>query len=122
MKKHNRQEGFTLVEVLIAMFLLVTALLGTAAVTATVINGNAFSSRMTQATTLAQEKVEEIMAMPYASIGSQSGQDTPMTSYSRSWSVASNSPAAHMATIEVNVTFPWKGSDRTVSITTVRSR
>ena len=120
MKNFNRQDGFTLVEILIAMFILVTALLGTAAVTATVINGNAFSSRMTQATTLAQEKMEELLGTGYDIM--QSGSDTEQSVYDRVWSVSKDSPMEGMATIDVEVTFPWKGQDREVSISTLRSQ
>ena len=114
-----RSNGFTLVEVLIAMFLLVTALLGTAAVTTTVIKGNSFSNRMTQATTLAQDKMEELKGMSYASM--TSGNDTPSAGFQRTWTVTPDSPAADMATIVVTVTFPWNGT-RTVTLSTLRSQ
>lgn len=117
MRNLKKETGFTLIEVLIAMFLLVTALLGTAAVTTTVINGNAFSNRMTLATTLAQDKMEELLGMGYGSMSS--GSDTQQSVYDRTWTVTPNSPAAGMTTIEVDVDFPWKGI-RTVSIATLR--
>jgi type IV pilus assembly protein PilV len=120
MKRTEHDSGFTLVEVLIAMFLLVTALLGTAAVTATVIQGNSFSNRMTEATTLAQDKMEELRGMSYDDM--TSGSDTCDTLYTRTWTVTTDSPATDTATVEVEVVFPWKGENRTVSVATIRLR
>lgn len=58
-KKSNRQ-GFTLLEVLIAMFILTVAILALVSVTVTVIKGNASNKMVTTATTLAKDQLETL--------------------------------------------------------------
>ncbi len=62
---HNNK-GFTLVEILVAISILGIALLGLVSVTVMVIKSNSFSKTMTTATTLADDKMEELKktAMP----------------------------------------------------------
>ncbi|HOE23134.1 MAG TPA: prepilin-type N-terminal cleavage/methylation domain-containing protein [Smithellaceae bacterium] len=58
-KKRDRQ-GFTLLEVLIAMFILTVAILALVSVTVTVIKGNASNKMVTTATTLAKDQLETL--------------------------------------------------------------
>ncbi len=62
------RSGFTLLEVLIAVVILSLGLLGLSAMTIATIRGQAFSEKMTTATNLAQEKMEEIKSSDYTSI------------------------------------------------------
>nr|HDO80263.1 prepilin-type N-terminal cleavage/methylation domain-containing protein [Candidatus Bathyarchaeota archaeon] len=57
--------GFSLLEVMIAFVILAIGLLGLAALQVTAIRGNAFSSGMTFATMLAQQKLEELKGLPF---------------------------------------------------------
>ncbi|NQU03003.1 MAG: prepilin-type N-terminal cleavage/methylation domain-containing protein [Syntrophaceae bacterium] len=113
----HRQSGFTLVEVLVAIFVLVVGLLGVISVATTVINGNAFGKRITVATTLAQDKMEELKGTAYSSIAS--GSDTQESLYTRTWTVTPDSPAAGMKAIDVSVTFPWKDTPHDVTLKTI---
>ncbi len=90
----RRSRGFTLIEIMIAIFLLVVAMLGVISVTVMVIKGNSFSKTMTTATTLAADKMEELKNTAYASV--VSGNDTQETLYTRTWVVTNNSPATGM--------------------------
>ncbi|MBW2674403.1 MAG: prepilin-type N-terminal cleavage/methylation domain-containing protein [Deltaproteobacteria bacterium] len=117
MNKIDNSSGFTLVEVMIAIFILVVGLLGVAGVATTVINGNTFSKEITTATTLAQDKMEELKGTAYASI--TTGSDTQESIYTRTWTVTSNSPVTGMKTIEVAVAFSWKGSAHNVTLKTM---
>jgi len=117
MNKIANSSGFTLVEILIAMFIFVVGLLGVAGVATTVINGNAFSKKITTATTLAQNKMEEIKGTAYPSIAS--GSDTQETIYTRTWTVTSDSPVTGMKTIDIVVAFSWKGSPHNVTLQTM---
>lgn len=65
MKKPYRQSGFTMVEMLIAMTILSIALIGLAKISTSVIRTNSFSESYTIATTLAQDKLEEIMNLNF---------------------------------------------------------
>jgi prepilin-type N-terminal cleavage/methylation domain-containing protein len=63
------QNGFTLIEVFIAIFLLTVSLLGTAALTTGVIRGNQASRNLTTATALAESCLEENRRVGYSNAG-----------------------------------------------------
>jgi len=58
--KKKDTQGFTLLEVLIAMFILTVAILALVSVTITVIKGNASNKMVTTATTLAKDQLETL--------------------------------------------------------------
>jgi type IV pilus assembly protein PilV len=66
----GNQDGFTLIEIFIAIVLLTVGLLGTAALTTGVVRGNVSSRNMTTATAIAQSCFEENRRVGYASAGS----------------------------------------------------
>jgi prepilin-type N-terminal cleavage/methylation domain-containing protein len=129
MNKIANSNGFTLIEVMIAIFIFTVALLGVAGMAATVINGNAFSKEITTATILAQDKMEELENLGYSGMPSS---DTTTTEdynsitdypiYKRVTDVDVDSPAAGMKTIEVKVEFPWKGVAHNVTLKTLMAR
>lgn len=65
MKKHH--QGFTLLEVIIALFVFTLGILGVAAMQLRSIHGNASGMRLTEATAQAQDIIETIMQEPYIS-------------------------------------------------------
>ncbi|MEI8173706.1 MAG: prepilin-type N-terminal cleavage/methylation domain-containing protein [Deltaproteobacteria bacterium] len=118
------QKGFTLIEVMIAIFLLAVALLGLASVTTSVIKGNSSSQTLTTATTLAKDKMEELKATSFTALSTTGSPDyasadgTVQASasgsyYTRTWGVAGTDPK----TITVIVTWSF---GRTVELKTIR--
>lgn len=65
MKKNNSQNGFTLVEVLIALLVLTIGILGAAAMQVSAINWNSNAFRLTEAATWAGDRNETLMTLPY---------------------------------------------------------
>jgi prepilin-type N-terminal cleavage/methylation domain-containing protein len=65
----GKQNGFTLIEVFIAIFLLTVSLLGTAALTTGVIRANKASRNITTATALAESCLQENRRVGYSSAG-----------------------------------------------------
>ncbi len=65
MKILRNKKGFTLLEILVALTLLATALLGMAGLTAALMQGNTFSNRLTVAATLAQDRLEDLTKLGY---------------------------------------------------------
>jgi prepilin-type N-terminal cleavage/methylation domain-containing protein len=61
----NDHTGFTIIEVLIAMALLSFGLLSVASMQVAAVQVNKDSQRLSLVTTLVQDKVEELMALPF---------------------------------------------------------
>jgi len=119
----NSPAGFTLLEVLLAIAILSVALLGMATLTGSIIGYNQLADQTTTATTLAQDKIEELKNTSYDSIsqGTESNIDAnanPVGIYDRETKVA-NSPATNMKTITVTVTWNWKGNSHDVALKTI---
>jgi len=109
-------------EVLMAMFLLAIGLLGVAGLTVGSIRGNLFSHKLTTAMTLAQEKMEDIKRLGYASADTSQGTEgygsiPNYPPYKRVISVSSNTPAVGMKTVEVKIY--WDADARSVALNTI---
>ena len=78
-KSAQNEIGFTLIELFTAIFLLTTGLLGTAALTASVIRGNVAGRNQTTATAIAQSCFQENRRVGYTNAGtSSSGNGCPI--------------------------------------------
>ena len=79
LKTAQNKKGFTLIELFTAIFLLTTGLLGTAALTASVIRGNVAGRNQTTATAIAQSCFQENRRVGYTNVGtSSSGNGCPI--------------------------------------------
>src|SRR4030042_1311161 len=108
----KKSEGFTLLEVMIALVILSVGLLGLGALQRVAIKTNAFSSEMTYATMIAQQQAEILKSLPFTdanltaateanphtAVGSSKG-----VQYAISWTVTDNSPATDMKIINISV-------------------
>lgn len=116
--------GFTIIEVLIAIVILSIALLGMAGLTMGIMTGNDHSKQLTTATTLAQDKMEEIRRLGYSAMPSA---DTATTEdynsissyplYKRVTATTVNSPSSGMKTITVTVY--WNSDARSSELKTI---
>lgn len=120
----QNEKGFTLLEILIAILILSIGLLGMASLTVGIINGNRFSKDMATATTLAQEKMEEVrrlgyLGMPATNTTTTEGYNsiTGYPDYKRETRTDVNTPAAGMMTI--TVTTYWDSDTHTVVLNTI---
>ena len=64
-KREKSQWGFTTLELLIAISILMVGLLGVASMQVSGIRGNYFSANTTMGLTLAEDKMEELLALNY---------------------------------------------------------
>lgn len=118
----RNSKGFTLVEVMVAIAILSIALLGLVSVTVMVIKSNSFSKEMTKATTLANDKMEDLKKSSYS--GLVSGTDTktdPSTDtsrliYTKTWTVTQNSPIVGTKTIDITVQWNSQGTSHNVTV------
>ena len=113
----RNNNGFTLMEVLVAMVILSVGLLGTAALTIKIINSNKLSNMISTATVLAQDKMEEIRGVGYdnAVPEAKAPMSSPYAHYERKVTV--NSPSIGMKTITVTVF--WDSGAHSVVLNTI---
>ncbi len=128
LKTWEDRRGFTLLEIMIAMFILLVALLGLVSVTVMVIKGGDLSKRMTTATTLAKYKLEEVKNQSYSTITAATTTDywnedssvgTAGAYFTLTTTVTDSSPATNMKTIVVEVRWNWGGRQRLVTLSTI---
>jgi type IV pilus assembly protein PilV len=119
-----KQKGFSLVEVLIALVILAVGLLGVTGMQITAIRGNHFSGNLTQATVLAQNKLEELKHLPYYDPKLSSGQPPQQIADSGVvYTVQYNVTALGNTMKNMTATVKWvDGGDRSVTLSAIRSR
>jgi prepilin-type N-terminal cleavage/methylation domain-containing protein len=120
------QDGFSLLEMLIAVSILAIGLLGAAAMQISAIRGNYLAGHLTEGTVLAQDRMEFLMAQAYNNaayftVGNAQPDPNPPTpeGYNITYDVAAGAtPNTYVLTIRVQ----WKarGVTRTSVIKAVR--
>jgi type IV pilus assembly protein PilV len=108
--RRRDQKGFTLLEFLIAVMILSIGLLGMATLTGAMINYNAVAYNSTKAVTLAEEKMEGLRNLNYQNLSSLSSGYDSESIFTRTWTLTPDTPDDNMITIEVEVTWDWKGA------------
>ena len=128
-----KEGGFTLLEVIIAISILTFGLLAVANMQTTAIKGNYNASNITEATTFAQDTLEDLMALRYTNSALDDvnpGVGTP-TSYAiaaptgftgLSYTVDDDNPVSNAKLITVTITWQDKGVQRQTVLTSVKSR
>jgi prepilin-type N-terminal cleavage/methylation domain-containing protein len=125
------EKGFTLIEVLVATVVFSLALLGLERMHIAAIQGNTIASRLTQATTLAQDRVERLLAMPYndpmladtTATGTFTSytDPSPPQGYTIRWEVDTDVPSAGIKTINIFVTWKNLTASKTFSLSIRKS-
>jgi type IV pilus assembly protein PilV len=117
-------DGFTLIEVMIALVVMSIGLTALAAVQISAIQGNAFSKRMTTAVSIADEKMEQIKSNLYTEIVSESSSQITQSNlnFTRQVTVTNNSPLTNTKTINVTVSWSEGSKSHSVPITTIVSQ
>ncbi len=141
----KNQSGFTLLEVLIAMFIFSIGILGVNAMQLTSIQGNSKANRITQAGNVAADRIETFLSLDYDDpildddgaqmppvINGVAGLDdvTAVTAdgnmlsadgnYQIYWNVAADYPITDTKTIRVIVVPPGNGSNVVMDIVKAR--
>jgi prepilin-type N-terminal cleavage/methylation domain-containing protein len=119
----TNQKGSSLVEIMVA---LVIFGIGLTMAIRNLPEGNAKTTRsrnMSVAVNLAQEKLEDLMALNYndadLDAGTHADPDNPLSGRcERSWTVVGDSPIEGMKSVSVSVSFPTASSD---SVRTLRT-
>ena len=130
MKKHNdyvtwhrNTDGFGVLEVLIAIFLLAIGMLGLVTLQSRGIRGNDLGNRTSQAIALAQDKVEELINDNATEQTIAAGNDNDIDEtgsaggiFDRTWQVQADTPVTNAQTLVVTVTWNDVAGQHTVSM------
>jgi type IV pilus assembly protein PilV len=127
----RKQNGFTLIEVLIAVTIFAVGLLAIAAMQTSAIRMNSTGNRLTELSTLGIDKLEELTGLPYTDqwlnpAGNPPGLDlnnmtheiTTLDGYLMRWFVADNTPVLNTKRITLTVS----GKGKTLTIVSIRAQ
>ena len=118
-------DGFTLIEVMIALVIMSIGLTALAAVQISAIRGNDFSKRMTTAISIAEAKMEQIKSSSYVNILSESSIQITQSNmhFTRQVTVTNNiAPLTNTKTVNVTVSWSEGSKSHSVPITTIVSQ
>lgn len=125
----QNQKGFTLIEVMIAIFILSVGLLAVASMQVSAIRGNHFSDNVTVALALAEEGMEDLLNKSYSHTWLTDGDhDTEEASidkagepggpFSRTWEIT-DSPSLPQYK-EISMIVAWANSSHRVTLESIK--
>ena len=108
-KEKTRLQGFSLIELLIALVILSISFLGIAGLMVQATNNNSFGYYMTEAATFAQDQLENFKTSPWANVvtGNDVRVGSTGASYSRRWVVVPNIAPPNDTVKEITITISW---------------
>ena len=93
--------GFTILEVMVAISILAVGLMAIFTAQSRSIRGNTDANRQTEAMTLAQDKMEELLAVPYEDLDGTGSPVTAPGGYEVAWTVTPSSDNYKLIEVEV---------------------
>jgi len=120
-------EGFTLIEALVALSVFAFSLVGLAYLMNSAVQTDVQTRRMTAATTLAQQKLEQLCNTSYTGVVrsaspewlNEAGETTGDTFYKREWNVDDDIPAVGMKNVTVTVAWIDRWGSHQVELQTI---
>lgn len=131
--KHRSKDGFTLIEILFALFVFAVGVLSVVWVAAHSLEESRKTHLSTVATSLAQQKIEQLRNADYFELTSGQDEDDegseivldeygqPGGIFHRNWTVVEDDPMVGTKTITVYVTWE-EAEERTISMATIVAR
>jgi type IV pilus assembly protein PilV len=116
------EKGFTLLEVLLGLVILAIGILAIAGMQITSITGTSFSKNLTQASVIAQDRLEYLKSLPLGDPGLNGTYNDPDIGIFKRGYVAVRNPSPNYVTITYTVSWLEKGVPHTVSFTTIKGR
>jgi prepilin-type N-terminal cleavage/methylation domain-containing protein len=108
-KAKIKPQGFSLIELLIALVILSISFLGLASLMVQTTNNNSFGYSMTEAAIFAQDQLENFKTTPWANVvtGNDVRQGSTGTNYTRRWVVVPNIAPPNDTVKEITITIGW---------------
>lgn len=106
-KTLKRQDGFTLIEVLIALTIFAVGLLAVAAMQNSAILMNSKAGKLSNLSTWGMDKIEELSALPYGDPSLDPAGNPHQEvdgDYTITWTITDNNPLLNIKNIQVTVT------------------
>ena len=124
--KSNKEKGFTLLEVLIAISIFSIGILAVGTMQISSIGGNASARMHTEAATWAADRAERLMALPYDHADLDAANNPHAATegdgvHNIQWNVADNTPISNTKTIRVIVTWNARGGQKSVFIDYIKA-
>jgi prepilin-type N-terminal cleavage/methylation domain-containing protein len=110
-----KNAGFSLLEILVALTVFSIASVALTSGVTTSIRANNTSEHLTQATILAQDKLEALLA---SGLTFTAGSDAPRAGFTRTWTIATDTPQVGVSQLAVSVSWTDYGS-HSITVTTV---
>jgi prepilin-type N-terminal cleavage/methylation domain-containing protein len=118
----KKQDGFTLIEVLVALTIFAVGLLAIAALQTSAIRMNSTGDRLTEISTLGIDKYEELMSLPFTdpqlAVGGPYTDPNPPAGYTVRWTVVQDILVANTKYISLTVT----GKGKTLRRMSIRAQ
>ncbi|MDF1592335.1 MAG: prepilin-type N-terminal cleavage/methylation domain-containing protein [Desulfobacterales bacterium] len=116
----GNENGFTMIEILVAISIFAIGMLAVASMQVSGIHGNATANALTGAAAWAADRVESLLVRPYDHIdldpaGNPHSGGTEGR-YTISWTVTENDMMPNTKTIAVDVSYSDKGNPKNVSL------
>ena len=102
----KKENGYTLIEVLIALTIFAVGLLAVAGMQTSAIRMNSTAGKLTNLSTWGMDKIEELSALPYSDTLLDSAvnpHQEQLGDYTISWTVIDNNPITNTKNITVTV-------------------
>lgn len=119
--RRGNRRGFTLIESMVALVVLVFGVMMVAALTGVIMKANRNSVNRTRADEVLNQKIESFQSIAYENIFD--GTDTVTVGdvrFTRSWTVSPNTPVANVMQIRLTARWVEGGDTLRVSTTTLR--
>ena len=116
--------GFTLIEILIGVVIVSIASLGISNLSIGIIRGDSFSRRLTTATTLAQDQMENVKRLKYKNASTLAGTENygdilNYNEYKRITFIENDLPMENMSTVTVEINWKYWGEDKKIILITL---
>jgi Tfp pilus assembly protein PilV len=121
-QKKTGQEGFAILEALIATAIFAIGIFGVLSMQTTAVKTNDIARGVTSQSAMAAEMVEQLLSVPYDHQNLTAGSHPPQKEgrYTISWAVTDDDMIVNTKTITVTVTWLERGAPKTINLTYIK--